>query len=131
MKDIVIRQEHDIMLLKMHCTNLTARSLCENLLFHNLPETSETKAEKCEATVRTALNKLGMRPNDDLQIEHIHPLGQYNRRQKFPRPVVANLPFKQCEVILDQARKLPKMQEIRITHQFPNNTGKDTPGYGK
>ena len=55
LKDIVIRQEQDIMLLKNHCTYLTERPMRENILFHNLLETKEIKAKNCDITVKTAL----------------------------------------------------------------------------
>ena len=119
LEHIVCRQEQDIKLLKKHWTDLTARSMHENLLFHNLPETKKIQAENCEATVKTALHKLGIKVSGESLLQQIHRLGLYDPGQKFPRPIVAKLQYKQSKEILDQARKFPKTQETRITRQLP------------
>ena len=119
LKDIVIKQQHEINLLKKHTVDLTARSMRENLLFHNLPESGDM-SENCEQSVCDGLRKLGIQLKSDLCCDRIHRLGAYKPGMKFPRPIVAKLHPKQCEEILSQVKKQPNLANIRITRQFPH-----------
>ena len=114
LRDIVTKQQRAIQSMHDLTLDIQARSMRNNLLFHNLPE---TKNEDCETTVCTELRKAGFK--EDIQIERIHRLGQVNPRGKNPRPIVAKLPDKLCEKILEFARRHLRDQSLRVTRQFP------------
>ena len=110
--------QDEITTLKKKQLDLTARSIWNNLLFHNIPE-HVGNSEDCENCVQTALKNAGIKLNFSLQCEWIHHLVPQHVASKNPRPIVAKLPANQNDLLLEDARKLPKTHGLRLSRQLP------------
>ncbi len=117
LKAIVVKQSSEIEVLKHGFTELQTRSMQNNVLFHNVPE---SKDEQCETKLLSILREKSF--NGNVGIEKIHRLGQYDTNAKFARPLVARLSSqKQVAALIKFGSTLPKQdKQLRITPQYPS-----------
>ena len=114
LKDIIVHQQTEIQEMKNQTVDIQARSMRSNLLFHNVPE---TRNEDCETKVCHELRRLGI--SEEIHIQRIHRLGKPNAKSRNPRPIVAKLLDKDCEMVMDQMRQHPRDQGCYISRQHP------------
>ena len=119
LKTVIIKQQDGLKTIQNQTTELIMRSMRDNLLLHNVPETQpHARPESCVDIIRREFLKAGLMPEGGLHIERAHRLGQYN--SKTPRPIVMKIQSKEGEEILKKAQSLQKGPEtIRVTRQLP------------
>lgn len=119
LKKMVIKQDSNIKSLQNETLDLKTRGMKDNLLFHNLAESKISGGEDCEKLVELAVKKIGY--DKPLNFARIHRLGPFIPSAKFPRPVVANLPYKQAEELLTKSRAISRgpTKAFHITRQVP------------
>jgi hypothetical protein len=99
--------------LNHEIVDIRAHSMCNNLMFYNIPEQNETP-ENCIAKVYNILeNNLQIESaTSTILIERAHRIGK-------PRPIVAKfLKFPDKESIKSSSKKL-KGTDLGISDQFP------------
>lgn len=119
LKAIVVKQSEQITKLQSKVTDLTARSMQENLLIHNV---QETLTENIENIVKDLITKIGINA-DTVSIEKAHRVGPRNKDR--PRLIVVKLASFKCkEIVLKAAKdKLPRGRDkIFITPQSPTES---------
>ncbi|CAB4044117.1 unc-13-like C, partial [Paramuricea clavata] len=105
-------------LLSKSIVDLKARSMRDNLIFYNLPETKE---ENTTDIIHNLLEeKLGVENvRRDIKIDRSHRLGKPRSGESKPQPIVARFNyFQDREQILKNAKKL-KGSNLGIGEQFP------------
>lgn len=119
MKSIIIRQSEHIAKLQKQTLDLTARSMRDNLLFHNIPESKANGPEDCETRVQNALKEVGF--CEHINFERIHRLGAFTSSSSQPRPIVGKIPYKQAEAILTTSRTRPRSEKntFFVSRQIP------------
>lgn len=118
MKAVIIKQNDSIQTLQSQSLDLTKRSMRDNILIHNIPESKTPGAEDCENLVTLNAKKMGY--GGTLTFERIHRLGQYSPHAKFPRPIIGKLNYKEAEALLVTSKSLSrKPNAVFITRQTP------------
>ena len=124
LKAIIARQSKLIDALSTEVVDLKARSMRNNLLFHNF---KEIQNENCEESVNMFLqNGLRINAHEGLIIEACHRVGPPRSTNARPRPIVARfMSLKMKEYILDSQRMLTDQRNRRdqgtpyVTPQIP------------
>ncbi len=107
------KQSYDIDVLKREVVDQQARSMQNNILVHDIPESRD---ENCAEKVKEALTKCGF--TESYSVERIHRLGSIDKNASRPRPIIARLQsYRQTESVLKFGRA--KRGDIKITPQFP------------
>ena len=123
LKGLLIHQDDEIKQLRDAVTDLTSRSMMNNVLFHGIKEhqVNGSNKENCESVVREALTKHGYR--NIPTIERAHRLGAFNRNASKvkPRPIVARFSSqKTVDELLTFAKSLPRKKDgFKMTPQYP------------
>lgn len=119
MKSIIAKQGDQISTLQAKVTDLTARSMQDNVLLHNVPENPD---ENIQDVFNELLSKIGLNPAS-VNVEKIHRIGA--KLSSRPRLIVTKLSsHKMKESILQAAKdKLPKGRDkVFITPQTPTES---------
>ena len=117
-KQRIEKLEKENEILNKSVIDLKARSMRDNLLFYNIPE---SKDENTTEIIHKLLEeKLQIEDSYKIKIDRSHRLGREKQGVKKPRPIVAKFNFYQDrENIRLNARKL-KGSSIAIGEQFPD-----------
>ena len=99
-----------------------ARSMRNNLVFHNVPEASSgPAAENTEATLRTFIKqemKVSSSDMEEIKFDRVHRVGQ--RQQGKTRIIVANFnPSREKNIVLRHAKNLSKDKNYGVNEQLP------------
>lgn len=123
MKALLIKKDKEISDLKAAQVDQQARSMRNNILIHNVPE---SKGENCENKLKQLLKKETSLPHktvDDMKVERAHRVGQPHIGEGGrPRLIVAKLSFyKDRDTILEawrQHKAATTMQSAKGTKQL-------------
>ncbi|XP_062607463.1 uncharacterized protein LOC134269280 [Saccostrea cucullata] len=100
-------------------TDLKCRSMENNLLFYGLAEYNGNRRENCVRLINDFCETELETPNVRQQIERAHRIGQLNRENTNPRPIVVKFStFRERERIRKKATKLSSTP-YRIQEQYP------------
>lgn len=119
----VTRAEHKIRTLEDKITDLTARSMRDNVLIKNLEEEEHEDEEKLEEKVRKIFNKeLRIPPAEmmKLSIERVHRVGKRPEDRNRNRQVVVKLNGKGKTLVMRHLKNLDRSSAIKISEQFPH-----------
>jgi hypothetical protein len=107
--------------LNHEIVDIRAHSMCNNLMFYNIPEQQNETPENCIAKVYNILeNNLQIESaTSTILIERAHRIGKPRPGNSKPRPIVAKfLKFPDKESIKSSSKKL-KGTDLGISDQFP------------
>ena len=114
----ITRAEKEIRDLKTELADLKARSMKNNLVFYNIPESSEQEIP--DALIKTFFKqemKISTEEVDNFKIENVHRMGQKGRRS---RPIVVRFGLiSDKDKVLRHAKNLDKSKKFRVEHQLP------------
>lgn len=119
----VTRCEHRIKLLEEKVTDLTSRSMRDNILIKNMPEEEHEDDDKLELKVRQIFDKDLRIPTAEMMkinIDRIHRVGKQGTDRRRSRNIVAKLDSKGKAMVMRHLKNLDKNSHIKITEQFPH-----------
>jgi predicted DNA-binding protein YlxM (UPF0122 family) len=114
------RCEKTVKRLEEKVTDLTARSMRDNIILKNIEETTEEKNLDIEEKVRTVLKtelKIPEAEMSKIEVERAHRTGQQVTGRS--RNIVAKLNSKGKSVVLGHLRNLEKTSKVKIVEQYP------------
>jgi hypothetical protein len=116
----VTRCEQRIQKLEEKVTDLTSRSMRDNIIIQSMDETESENADELEKKVLTILQKDLNIPETTMakvNVERVHRVGVKKADNK--RQVIAKLNSKGKTVVMSHIKNLDKSNPIKICEQFP------------
>ena len=117
----LVRAEKEISEVKEQLLMQEARSMRDNLVFFNIPE---SKNESCEGVLRKFLMdemKISESDMKKIRFDRVHRSGQHHPNQQgHPRVMVAKFnPYEGRQIVLSHVKNLDKTKNFGVNEQLP------------